>query len=104
METRVAKKKKMIGMVVSNKMQKTVVVEVEKFLKHKKYKKYVKRKKRYKAHDERNECQIGDKVLIVESRPISKEKRWIVKQILERKTEAPLIEEVGSDDTGEIET
>jgi small subunit ribosomal protein S17 len=104
METRVAKKKKMIGTVVSNKMQKTVVVEVEKFLKHKKYKKYVKRKKRYKAHDERNECQIGDKVLIVESRPISKEKRWIVKQILERKTEAPLIEEVGSDDTGEIET
>jgi small subunit ribosomal protein S17 len=94
----------MIGTVVSNKMQKTVVVEVEKFLKHKKYKKYVKRKKRYKAHDERNECQIGDKVLIVESRPISKEKRWIVKQILERKTEAPLIEEVGSDDTGEIET
>lgn len=104
METQEAKKKRMTGTVVSNKMQKTVVVEVEKFLKHPKYKKYMKRKKRYKAHDEKNECQIGDKVLIVESRPISKEKRWIVKQILERKSETAVVEEVGSDDTGEIQT
>ncbi|MCX7857382.1 MAG: 30S ribosomal protein S17 [Deltaproteobacteria bacterium] len=104
MEVQTSKKKKMVGTVISNKMQKTVVVEVEKLLKHPKYKKYLKRKKRYKAHDEKNECQIGDKVLIVESRPISKEKRWIVKQIIERKSEMPLLEEVGSDDTGEIET
>lgn len=104
MEASLQKKKRMIGTVVSNKMQKTVVVEVEKLLKHPKYKKYVRKKKRYKAHDERNECQIGDRVLIVESRPLSKEKRWIVKEIIERKTKPPVVEEGIGDDTSEIET
>lgn len=103
MEALLSKKKKMVGTVVSNKMQKTVVVLVEKIRKHPKYKKYVKTRKKYKAHDERNECQIGDKVLIVETRPLSKEKRWVVKKILERKKVAPSIEEVKENDTGEIE-
>ncbi|MCS7281347.1 MAG: 30S ribosomal protein S17 [Desulfobacterota bacterium] len=102
METQVSKRKKMIGTVVSNKMQKTVVVEVEKLFKHPKYKKYVKKRKRYKAHDENNSCQIGDKVLIVETRPLSKEKRWLVKQILERR-QMPQPEEVIKDDTDEVQ-
>lgn len=108
METGLAKKKKMVGTVVSNKMNKTVVVEVEKVLLHPKYKKYVRKKKKYKAHDEYNRCEVGDKVLIVECRPLSKEKRWFVKEILERRKEAqvaPLVEEeVTSSDTGQNET
>lgn len=72
------------GVVVSNAMDKTVVVRVENLVPHLKFKKYVRRHVKYKAHDERNECQVGDKVLIVESRPLSKEKRWRVREILER--------------------
>jgi small subunit ribosomal protein S17 len=76
--------KAQIGTVVSNKMTKTVVVQVMRLVKHAKYKKYVKRWRKFKAHDERQECQVGDKVLIVETRPLSREKRWKVQQILER--------------------
>ncbi len=72
------------GMVVSNAMDKTVVVRVEKLVPHKKFKKYIRRHVKYKAHDERNECQVGDTVLIVESRPLSREKRWRVREIVER--------------------
>jgi small subunit ribosomal protein S17 len=96
-------RKKMVGVVVGDKMDKTVVVEVEKFLKHPKYYKYLKTKKRYKVHDEENACKTGDRVLIVETRPLSKEKRWLVKEII--KKEEPVIlfeEEVGGDDTAEI--
>lgn len=107
METQLPRRKKMVGTVISNKMDKTVVVEVEKVLLHPKYKKYVRRKRKYKAHDEFNRCEIGDRVLIVECRPLSKEKRWLVKQILERRREAqeaPIVEEeVISRDTGENE-
>jgi len=71
-------------MVVSNAMDKTVVVRVEKRVPHRKFKKYIRRHEKYKAHDERNECQVGDTVLIVESRPLSKEKRWRVREIVER--------------------
>jgi small subunit ribosomal protein S17 len=77
-------RKTQVGIVTSNKMQKTVVVEVLRLVRHAKYKKYVKRLLKFKAHDERQECQPGDKVLIVETRPISKEKRWKVQQIVER--------------------
>src|SRR5262245_49073321 len=77
-------RKTQIGLVTSNKMQKTVVVEVLRLIRHAKYKKYLKRRVKFKAHDEKQECQPGDKVLIVETRPISKEKRWKVQQILER--------------------
>lgn len=76
--------KTQVGVVTSNKMQKTVVVQVERLVRHPKYKKYVRRLEKYKAHDERQECQIGDKVLLVETRPLSREKRWRVEEILER--------------------
>ncbi len=72
------------GVVVSNKMDKTVVVLTERLVKHPKFHKYLRRHVKYKAHDERNGCNIGDKVLIIESRPLSKEKRWRVREVLER--------------------
>jgi small subunit ribosomal protein S17 len=73
-----------VGVVVSDKMQKTVVVKVSHLVKHTEYNKYIKRSVKYKAHDEENTCRIGDKVQIIETRPISKDKRWKVKQVLER--------------------
>lgn len=73
-----------IGRVVSNKMDKTVTVRVESVVRHSLYKKTVKRSKKYKAHDEHNECNVGDLVRIMETRPLSKEKRWRVVEILER--------------------
>lgn len=73
-----------IGVVTSDKMDKTVVVKVEKLVKHPTYKKYIKRRVTYKAHDENNECGIGDKVTIVETRPLSRDKRWRVREILEK--------------------
>ena len=66
------------GVVVSNKMDKTVVVSVSRFVKHPKYGKYYKVSKKYKAHDENNKYQVGDKVSLIESRPISKDKKFIV--------------------------
>lgn len=71
-------KKKLQGIVVSDKMQKTVVVKVERIKEHPKYKRRYKIHKKYKAHDERGEFHIGDKVVIEETRPISKKKRWRV--------------------------
>lgn len=72
------KKRKIKGVVVSDKMQKTVVVSITRLKKHPKYKKYFKVTKRFKAHDENNEYHVGDRVLIEEIRPMSKEKRWKV--------------------------
>lgn len=86
MEAQRGKKKTRIGMVVSDKMQKTVVVRVDQMIKHPVYQKYIRRKVTYKAHDEANACQVGDKVLIVETRPLSKDKRWRVREILEKTT------------------
>jgi small subunit ribosomal protein S17 len=75
-------KKRLTGKVVSNKMQKTVVVLVERIKEHPKYKRRFKVSKKYKAHDEKGEYKVGDKVIIEECRPISKEKRWkIVKKV-----------------------
>ena len=74
--------KERVGLVVSDKMQKTVVVAVENRDSHRKYGKIVVTTRRYKAHDEENNCQIGDRVRIVETRPLSKTKRWQVKEIL----------------------
>jgi small subunit ribosomal protein S17 len=79
-------RKSQVGIVVSDKMQKTVVVKVSHLVKHSEYSKFIKRSVKYKAHDEANECKIGDSVQIVETRPLSKDKRWTVKQILERTT------------------
>lgn len=94
-------RKKMTGVVVKDKMDKTVVIEVEKFLKHPKYHKYLKRKKRYKAHDDKSQCNVGDRVIIVESRPLSKEKRWVVKGIIEKEKLMSIREEVTGNDTGQ---
>jgi small subunit ribosomal protein S17 len=77
-------RKQLVGRVTSNKMDKTVVVLVERQVRHSLYGKVVRRTKKYKAHDEHNECQIGDEVRIVESRPFSREKRWCVIEIIER--------------------
>lgn len=79
-------RKNQVGIVVSDRMQKTVVVKVSHLVKHSDYNKYIKRSVKYKAHDELNECKIGDRVQIVETRPLSKDKHWAVKQILERTT------------------
>ncbi|MEO0101200.1 MAG: 30S ribosomal protein S17 [candidate division WOR-3 bacterium] len=75
-------RKILVGIVKSNKMEKTVVVECERLVQHPKYKKYIKKKTRLYAHDEKNECQIGDRVMIKETRPLSKLKRWrVVKKL-----------------------
>lgn len=72
------------GVVVSNKMQKTIVVRVDRKLKHPKYGKFLKKSTKYHAHDEKGECNIGDTVKIMETRPLSKTKRWRLVEILER--------------------
>ena len=77
-------RKTRMGKVVSDKMDKTIVVAIEDFVKHPLYKKVVKRTAKFKAHDENNECSIGDKVLITETRPISKDKRWRLTQIIKK--------------------
>ena len=83
MDTRGAKRE-IQGIVVSDKMDKTVVVRTERLVKHPKFHKYIKRHVKYKAHDKENQCGLGDTVLIAESRPFSKEKRWRVSEILEK--------------------
>ena len=70
--------------VVSNKMDKTVVVMAERMVKHKFYHKYVRRRSKFSSHDENNACQIGDKVLITESRPLSRSKKWRVSKIIQK--------------------
>lgn len=74
----------MVGTVVSDKMEKTVTVLVERLVKHKLYQKYIRRRTKFAAHDEGNACQIGDKVLITESRPLSRTKKWRVSKIVEK--------------------
>ena len=78
------RRKRLVGCVVSNKMDKTVVVKVESLKRHPLYHKVIKKSKKFKAHDAYNSCQVGDMVRIVESRPLSKEKRWIVEEIVKR--------------------
>jgi len=77
-------RKTRIGKVVSDKMDKTVVVAVERVMRHPLYGKTIKRTKKFKAHDEENRCKVGDKVKIMETRPLSKEKRWRVVEIVEK--------------------
>ncbi len=79
-----ANKKIFTGKVLSNKMQKTIVVSIEQRKLHPLYKKYIMRTKKLKVHDEKNECQIGDRVRVIESRPISREKCWKLLEIVER--------------------
>jgi len=72
------------GVVVSDRMQKTVVVSLERIVIHPKYKKFLKRRTKVKAHDESQQCHVGDRVVIVESRPLSRDKRWRVSKVLQR--------------------
>jgi len=78
------KRKTLTGVVTSDRMDKTLIVMVNRLVLHPVYKKYIRKRKKVKAHDEKNECHIGDKILLIETRPLSKEKRWRVKEILER--------------------
>jgi small subunit ribosomal protein S17 len=77
-------RKTRIGIVVSDKMDKTVVVKIDRLVKHPVYNKYIKRSAKYKAHDNDNSCKTGDRVLIVETRPLSKDKHWRVRQIIDK--------------------
>lgn len=78
------KRKTKVGFVTSDKMDKTITVSVEESIRHSLYGKSVKRTKKFKAHDENNECQIGDKVRIMETRPLSKDKRWRLVNVIEK--------------------
>jgi small subunit ribosomal protein S17 len=82
------RKRKLVGIVVSDKMTKTRVVLVERRFSHLKYGKFLTARKKYKAHDENNEFKTGDRVVIVEHRPLSREKRWKIVKLLERAQEA----------------
>jgi small subunit ribosomal protein S17 len=77
-------RKTLVGTVTSNKMDKTVVVVVNRLVKDPRYQKYVRKRSKHKAHDEGNQCNVGDRVLLMETRPLSKEKCWRVKEIIER--------------------
>ena len=77
-------RKERTGLVVSNKMEKSIVVQIERKLKHPKYGKFVRKTTKLVAHDEKNECNIGDTVLIAETRPLSKQKCWRLVEIIER--------------------
>lgn len=79
-----SRRKIRLGKVVSDKMDKTVIVTIERSVKHPLYKKIIKRTQRLKAHDEKNECKEGDRVKIMETRPLSKDKRWRVVEIIEK--------------------
>ena len=77
-------RKTQVGTVVSDKMDKTVVIAIQDHVRHPLYKKIIKRTVKPKAHDEKNECKVGDRVMVMETRPLSKDKRWRVAQIIER--------------------
>jgi small subunit ribosomal protein S17 len=87
-------KKQRSGVVVSDRMQKTVVVSVERTVTDPRYKKILRRRTRVKAHDESNQCRVGDRVLIVESRPLSRDKRWRVSKVLARSQAAEVAQAV----------
>ena len=84
MENRTSLRKTRVGRVVSDKMDKTIVVAIETSVKHSLYNKIVRRTVKFKAHDENNECRVGDKVRIMETRPLSKDKNWRLVEIIEK--------------------
>ena len=75
-------RRKLVGTVVSDKMHKTVIVVIDRIVKHPLYEKYIKRRSKYAVHDETNSCKVGDKVQIIETRPLSKTKRWRLQSVL----------------------
>lgn len=79
-----ANKKKLVGVVVSSGMEKSAVVETERLVRHKLYGKFLRRRAKYMAHDPENSCSVGDRVMIEECRPMSKRKRWRIKEIIEK--------------------
>jgi len=81
---KVSRRRVLVGKVVSDKMDKTIVVEVVRQVRHKLYQKYMKRTKKYHAHDEANSCKAGDLVKIIEHRPISKTKTWMLNEVIEK--------------------
>ena len=83
-EQRQGNRRTIVGIVVSNAMDKTIVVRSATLVKHPVFQKYIRRHVKYKAHDAENQCQVGDKVLLVESRPLSRDKRWRMREILEK--------------------
>jgi small subunit ribosomal protein S17 len=83
-----SRKRKLVGIVTSDKMNKTRVVTVERRISHGKYGKYMTKRSKYKAHDEKNQYKTGDRVEIVETRPLSRDKRWAVERLIERPQEA----------------
>jgi len=90
------KRKVRIGTVISDKMDKTVVVQVETLVRHPLYKKVIRRRAKFKAHDEENKCRFGDVVKIMETRPLSKEKRWRVVEIVQQKEKVEALPEEGT--------
>ena len=78
------RRKTRVGKVVSDRMDKTIVVSIERLVKHPQYGRYVRRRSKFKVHDEKNECRMGDTVRFMETRPISKDKRWRFVEIVER--------------------
>ncbi len=74
--------RQLVGTVVGNKMDKTAIVQVERLVQHQVYKKFIRRRSKYAAHDENNNCQVGDQVMITECRPLSRRKRWRVSNIV----------------------
>ena len=94
------RRKVRVGKVVSDAMQKTIVVRVEQFVRHRLYKRVLKRYGGLKAHDERNEAKVGDWVKIVETRPLSKDKRWRLVEVVKRTSSAPAVPEAQSEVAG----
>ncbi len=95
-------KKVLMGRVVSDKMDKTIVVEVERLVQHPLYKKIIKKRKKFMAHDEENRCRIGDIVSIIETRPLSKRKRWQVIEII-KQASSQLESEINAEKTTPLE-
>ncbi len=95
-------RRRIMGIVTSDKMDKTVVVEISRTYRHPLVGKIVHDYKRVKAHDEKNECKIGDKVLLVESAPLSKEKRWVVESIIKRDEKKEIVEEITEELAAEL--
>lgn len=83
------KRRTIVGTVASDKMQKTIVVKIDRQVRHAKYSKYITKSRRFKAHDEKNDAKIGDRVLLVETRPLSRDKRWVLQKIVRRAGQAP---------------
>ena len=84
MESARGRRKLRVGKVVSDRMDKTIVVSIERLVKHAEYGRYVRRRQKFKVHDEKNECRIGDVVRFMETRPMSKDKRWRFVEVIER--------------------